>query len=202
MGRGREEGKAGWGIGQTPRHFLRPGWPGTARLRLPLAWTQQPGSRLLLSFLLWRAPLPLAGRSGCESKTIGRGRGSLRARPWGSPHPAAYPRALRGSTSHAPEGLKRRAGSSPAAASPPGSVTLLPFPVTQVRKTLKVATCGATRRTPEPGPGRVEEGCAETRRPALTSPPRHRSAGRRRGAAWGLFSGGGPRASGALMEKA
>lgn len=53
------------------------------------------------------------------------------------------------------------------------------------------------------GTREVEEGCAETRRPPLPLPrPATAPAERRRGAAWGLFSGGGPRASDALTEKA
>lgn len=197
------EGKAGWGIGQTPRHFLA-SWLAGDGPAPPSRWpgTQQPGSRLLLSFLLWRAPLLTRGEIGMREQDD---RSRKRQPPGPDPRAAAPPqpvRALR-ETPHAPRGSSAARGSSPAAASPPGLRHPLAFSVTQVRKTLKVCHVRGYKENARAGTREVEEGCAETRRPPLSLlRPATAPAGRRRGAAWGLFSGGGPRASGALMEKA
>lgn len=169
------EGKAGWGIGQTPRHFLA-SWLAGDGPAPPSRWpgTQQPGSRLLLSFLLWRAPLLTRGEIGMREQDD---RSRKRQPPGPDPRAAAPPqpvRALR-ETPHAPRGSSAARGSSPAAASPPGLRHPLAFSVTQVRKTESLPRAGlqGERQSRDPGGGGRVRGNPQT--PALASPPRHRS---------------------------
>ena len=113
------EGKAGWGIGQTPRHFLA-SWLARDGPAPPSRGpgTQQPGSRLLLSFLLWRAPSLTRGEIGMREQGDDRSRTRGRQPPGPDPRASAPPqpvRALR-ETPLAPRGSNAARGSSPAAA--------------------------------------------------------------------------------------
>ena len=124
------EGKAGWGIGQTPRHFLA-FWLARDGPAPPSRGpgTQQPGSRLLLSFLLWRAPSLTRGEIGMREQGDDRSRtrGSLRGQTLGHPHPRSLSELSERHLS--PRGAQApRGGALQPPPSLPGSVTLLPFP--------------------------------------------------------------------------
>lgn len=110
MGRGREGGKAGWGIGQTPQHF-RASWLGRdGRLRPPAAWGAAAGGHppLLLAAFFLALALPRWFRDGAEGGGLD------------SPGPPR-PSSLAG-RHLSPVGLERRRHRLL------GSVTLLPFP--------------------------------------------------------------------------
>ena len=123
-------GKAGWGIGQTPRHFLA-SWLARDGPAPPSRGpgTQQPGSRLLLSFPLWRAPSLTRREIGMREQGDDRSRtrGSLPGQTLGHPHPrslsALSERHLSPRGAQAPRG-----GALQPPPRLPGSVTLLPFP--------------------------------------------------------------------------
>lgn len=171
MGRGREKEKQAGELDKLRGTSVRPGWPGTARLRPPAGLGRNSPAPASSSLFSCGGRLrSLAGRSGCESKeTIDRGR---EAASGDSPRAAAPPqpvRALR-ETPLAPRGSSAARGSSPAAASPPGLRHPLAFSVTQVRKTLKVCNVRGYKESARARTREEEEGCAETRRSPLPLP--------------------------------
>lgn len=163
MGRGREKEKQAGELGKLHCTSVRPGWPGTARLRPPAGLERRSrGSRLLLAFPSGRRPRSRGDRDASAGDGEGaRARGEtiwgLGVREAPGPVPgAAAPRARPlspGDTSR-PEGLKRRAGepSSRRRASWAPSPSCL-FHDASEENSEKFAKCGAARRALEPGPG-------------------------------------------------
>lgn len=174
------EGKAGWGIGQTPLHF-RASWLAKDGPAPPSRGpgAQELGSRLLLAFLFGRRLHSLAPRSGyaSEETTGTRGPASLQGQPLGQPHPSAHLAPL-GDTSR-PERLKRRAGelSSRRLASRAPSPSSL-FHDASEGKLLKFLECGAPRCAPELEPGRedVRKAADATSHSSVPHPPLRRDA--------------------------
>ena len=185
MGRGREKERQAGELDKLRGTSVRPGWPGTARLRPPAGLGRRSLAPAYSSLF----------RGDRDARARRRSIADERQPPGPAPRAAAPPqpvRALR-ETPLAPRGSSAARGSSPAAASPPGLRHPLAVSVTQVRKTLKVCNVQGYKESARARTREEEEGCAETRRPPLLLPrPASAPAGRGRGAAWGLFSGGGP----------